>query len=45
MAAAHLAGPDGNAIRAQSPLGRVAVPDDVAYTVLFLASEGAEFLT
>ncbi len=45
MAAAHLAGPDGDAIRAQSPLGRVATPDDVAYTVLFLASEGAEFLT
>ncbi len=45
MAAAILAGPDGDAIRAQSPLGRVATPDDVAYTVLFLASEGAEFLT
>lgn len=45
MAAAHLAGPDGDSIRAQSPLGRVATPDDVAYTVLFLASEGAEFLT
>jgi 3-oxoacyl-[acyl-carrier protein] reductase len=45
MATAHLTGPDGDAIRAQSPLGRVATPDDVAYTVLFLASEGAEFLT
>ena len=45
MAAAHLAGPDGDSIRAQSPLGRVATPDEVAYTVLFLASEGAEFLT
>lgn len=45
MAAEHLNGPDGDAIRAQSPLGRVATPDDVAYTVLFLASEGAEFLT
>lgn len=45
MAAAHLAGPDGDAIRDQSPLKRVATPDDVAYTVLFLASEGAEFLT
>ncbi len=45
MAAATLAGPEGDAIRAQSPLGRVATPDDVAYTVLFLASAGAEFLT
>ena len=45
MAADYLAGPDGDSIRAQSPLGRVASPDEVAYTVLFLASEGAEFLT
>ena len=45
MAAAQLNGPDGDSIRAQSPLGRVATPDDVAYTVLFLASAGAEFLT
>lgn len=45
MAAAALAGPEGDSIRAQSPLGRVATPDDVAYTVLFLASAGAEFLT
>lgn len=45
MATAYLAGPEGDAIRAQSPLGRVATPDEVAYTVLFLASEGAEFLT
>ncbi len=45
MASAVLAGPDGDSIRAQSPLGRVATPDDVAYTVLFLASAGAEFLT
>jgi NAD(P)-dependent dehydrogenase (short-subunit alcohol dehydrogenase family) len=45
MAADYLAGPDGDAIRAQSPLGRVASPDEVAYTVLFLASAGAEFLT
>ncbi len=45
MAATYLAGPEGDAIRAQSPLGRVATPDEVAYTVLFLASEGAEFLT
>jgi len=31
--------------RQQSPLGRVATPAEVAYTILFLASEGAEFLT
>lgn len=31
--------------RQQSPLGRVARPEEVAYTILFLASRGAEFLT
>jgi 3-oxoacyl-[acyl-carrier protein] reductase len=31
--------------REQSPLKRVATPEEVAYTVLFLASDGAEFLT
>jgi 3-oxoacyl-[acyl-carrier protein] reductase len=45
MAAAHLAGERGRAIRAQSPLDRVAKPEEVAYAVLFLASEGAEFST
>ena len=45
MAAKELAGPDGDAVRNQSPLGRVAKPEEVAYTVLFLASEGAEFST
>lgn len=45
MATDYLAGPDGDGIRAQSPLNRVATPDEVAYTVLFLASAGAEFLT
>lgn len=44
MATDALAGPEGDAVRAQSPLNRVAKPDEVAYTVLFLASEGAEFL-
>jgi NAD(P)-dependent dehydrogenase (short-subunit alcohol dehydrogenase family) len=38
-------GPDGDAIRNQSPLKRVARPDEVARTVLFLASEGIDFLT
>lgn len=45
MAAARLAGPEGEAIRQQSPLGRVARPEDVAHAVLFLASSGAEFST
>jgi len=31
--------------RQQSPLGRVALPEEVAYTIVFLASAGAEFLT
>jgi NAD(P)-dependent dehydrogenase (short-subunit alcohol dehydrogenase family) len=44
-AAATLAGPTGDAIRRESPLGRVARAEEVAYTVLFLASEGAESLT
>jgi NAD(P)-dependent dehydrogenase (short-subunit alcohol dehydrogenase family) len=35
-----LSGPRGDAIRAQSPFGRVAYPEEVANTVLFLASEG-----
>lgn len=45
MAADTLSGPDGDEVRAQSPLGRVARPEEVAYAVLFLASEGAEFTT
>ena len=35
----------GDEIRNQSPLGRIATADEVAYTTLFLASAGAEFLT
>ena len=45
MAAASLEGEQGVAIRAQSPLGRIAKPEEVAYAVLFLASAGAEFST
>jgi 3-oxoacyl-[acyl-carrier protein] reductase len=45
MAAAHLEGEQGHAIRAQSPLNRVAKPEEVAHAVLFLASDGAEFST
>ncbi|GJM43080.1 MAG: beta-ketoacyl-ACP reductase [Ardenticatenaceae bacterium] len=45
MAADHLAGEMGDGIRGQSPLNRVATPDEVAYPVLFLAAEGTQFLT
>ncbi len=45
MAADILAGPEGDGIRSQSPLGRVAKPHEVARTVLFCAAEGTEFLT
>lgn len=45
MTNAHLKGERGEAIRAQSPLNRVAKPEEVAHAVLFLASEGAEFST
>ncbi|MEQ8208039.1 MAG: SDR family oxidoreductase [Woeseia sp.] len=45
MATSSLQGDSGDAIRAQSPLGRVARPEEVAAAVLFLASAGAEFST
>ncbi len=45
MVAELLSGPDGESIQKQSPLGRVATTDEVANTVLFLASEGTDYLT
>ena len=45
MAAERLAQPDGGDIRRQSPLGRVAKPEEVAHVAVFLASAGAEFTT
>lgn len=45
MAKSRLQGPGGDAIRAQSPLGRVARPEEVAFAVLYLASEEAFFST
>jgi NAD(P)-dependent dehydrogenase (short-subunit alcohol dehydrogenase family) len=45
MAREVLNSPEGEAIRRQSPLNRVAYPAEVAHTILFLASQGAEFIT
>lgn len=45
MAAEMLTGPNGDAIRSQSPMGRVGRPDEVARAVLFFASEGTDYLT
>jgi 3-oxoacyl-[acyl-carrier protein] reductase len=45
MAAPFLDGPDGDAIRAQSPLGRAATAEEVARVVVFLATPGAESTT
>jgi 3-oxoacyl-[acyl-carrier protein] reductase len=41
MAATHLAGDSGAAIRAQSPFGRVARPEEIAAAVIYLASPEA----
>ena len=43
--ASILLGPRGEGIRSQSPLNRVARPEEVARAALFLASEGSEFMT
>jgi NAD(P)-dependent dehydrogenase (short-subunit alcohol dehydrogenase family) len=43
MAAPHLHGADGAAIRAQSPFGRIARPEEIAAAVVFLASPEAEW--
>jgi NAD(P)-dependent dehydrogenase (short-subunit alcohol dehydrogenase family) len=45
MARDILDSPEGEAIRRQSPLNRVARPEEVAHTILFLASDRAQFLT
>ena len=45
MSSPELSGPKGDEIRGQSPLGRVASPEEVAGTVVFLASEGTDYLT
>ena len=45
MAREVLDGPGGDAVRAQSPFGRVARPEEVAAAVLWLASPQARFST
>lgn len=45
MAREVLDGPRGDEVRAQSPTGRVARPEEVAAAVLWLASEDARFAT
>ena len=45
MVRQSLRGASGDAIRAQSPLNRVATAEEVAHTVLFLAAPGSEWLT
>ncbi|MDG0997955.1 MAG: SDR family NAD(P)-dependent oxidoreductase [Gammaproteobacteria bacterium] len=45
LSADLMASEKGAGVRAQSPLGRIALPEEVAHAVLFLASEGAEFST
>jgi NAD(P)-dependent dehydrogenase (short-subunit alcohol dehydrogenase family) len=45
MAVNDLVGQRGEDLRNQSPFKRVAKPIEVAYPVMFLASEGAEWST
>ena len=45
MARPHLTGERKKEILNQSPIGRVAKPEEIAKTVVFLASKGTDFLT
>jgi len=45
MAAEIMVGERGEEIRNQSPLKRIGTPEEVARTILFLASEGTDYLS
>ena len=45
MASPYLDGPDGDAIRAQSPMGRAATAEEIAQVIVFLATPGSESTT
>jgi 3-oxoacyl-[acyl-carrier protein] reductase len=45
MARAVLEGTEGDAVRAQSPFGRVATPADIAATVAWLATDAPEWIS
>ena len=45
MAATTLASPEGDSIRNQSSMGRVAQPEEIASTIGFLAFEAPQFMT
>jgi 3-oxoacyl-[acyl-carrier protein] reductase len=45
MVADYLASKEGDAVKKQSPMNRVARPDEVARAVAMFASEGNEFMT
>ena len=45
MAAAVLASPEGDSIRNQSTIGRVAQPEELGQTIAFLALDAPEFMT
>lgn len=45
MAAPYLHGPRGSEVRAQSPMGRAASPEEVARVIVFLATPGTESTT
>jgi NAD(P)-dependent dehydrogenase (short-subunit alcohol dehydrogenase family) len=45
MAAAHLAGPEGAAVIAQHPLGRVTRPEEVARAAVFCALDAPDAMT
>jgi 3-oxoacyl-[acyl-carrier protein] reductase len=45
MVTEKLQSPQGDNIRKESPLGRVARPQEVAWSILMLAASGSEFMT